>query len=180
MSGWWGLVRFVRGWQGRELAGAAYRSQVVAARSGIGCCMLSHSPGSAPLPALRLCLPGFRWVPPGLLTLPPCAALPLAALCPACRIRPRDIGQAGRIGGVNPTDISNLLVFLETRRRGAAARGDAEAAADQAPRQPTKKEHRKQLMAEAEAAATAASGGASGGEVTEAAVGEQAPLPVAV
>ncbi len=33
------------------------------------------------------------------------------------RIRPRSIGQAGRISGVSPADISILLVYLEQRRR---------------------------------------------------------------
>ncbi|MFP4069685.1 MAG: tRNA uridine-5-carboxymethylaminomethyl modification enzyme MnmG/GidA [Opitutales bacterium] len=32
------------------------------------------------------------------------------------RIAPRTLGQAGRISGVNPADISILMVFLETRR----------------------------------------------------------------
>ncbi|KAI3434998.1 hypothetical protein D9Q98_003050 [Chlorella vulgaris] len=78
------------------------------------------------------------------------------------KIRPRDIGQASRIGGVNPADISNLLVHLETRRRGAAARGDGssgDAGGDtqqqpqqqdwQQQQQPTKKAQRKALVAAA-------------------------------
>lgn len=37
-------------------------------------------------------------------------------------LRPRSVGQAGRISGVSPADISILLVFLEReRRRGGAA-----------------------------------------------------------
>lgn len=33
------------------------------------------------------------------------------------KIRPENIGQASRVGGVNPSDITALLVHLETRRR---------------------------------------------------------------
>lgn len=37
------------------------------------------------------------------------------------KFRPADIGQAGRIGGVNPADISALLLHLEVQKRRAAA-----------------------------------------------------------
>ena len=32
-------------------------------------------------------------------------------------IRPRSVGQAGRISGVSPADVSVLLVYLEQQRR---------------------------------------------------------------
>lgn len=48
-------------------------------------------------------------------------------------MQPRSIGQAGHIGGVNPADISALLVHLEvSRRRAEAAEAGAAEPADAA------------------------------------------------
>jgi hypothetical protein len=38
------------------------------------------------------------------------------------QVQPRDVGQASRIGGVNPADISNLLIHLEVLRRRSNVR----------------------------------------------------------
>ncbi|MEL6472434.1 MAG: hypothetical protein AAFQ74_22150, partial [Cyanobacteria bacterium J06623_4] len=37
-------------------------------------------------------------------------------------VKPMTVGQATRIGGVNPADVNALLVFLEIRDRGMAAK----------------------------------------------------------
>lgn len=41
---------------------------------------------------------------------------------PCAQVRPRNVGQASRIGGVNPADISNLLIHLEVLRRRSNVR----------------------------------------------------------
>jgi hypothetical protein len=46
------------------------------------------------------------------------------------KVRPKDIGQASRIGGVNPADLSALLVHLEVQRRKVEGRGTKAAAAE--------------------------------------------------
>lgn len=33
------------------------------------------------------------------------------------QVRPLDVGQASRLEGVNPADITNLLIYMETRKR---------------------------------------------------------------
>lgn len=53
------------------------------------------------------------------------------------QVMPGDIGQASRIGGVNPADISNLLIHLEMARRKAGR---------QQPREATEKQRRKALI----------------------------------
>ncbi len=34
------------------------------------------------------------------------------------KIRPETLGQASRISGVNPADISVLMIYLESKKRG--------------------------------------------------------------
>lgn len=53
---------------------------------------------------------------------------------------PSDIGQASRIGGVNPSDISNLLVHLEVARRKQGGQREVTV---------TEKQRRKALIEEA-------------------------------
>lgn len=48
------------------------------------------------------------------------------------QIRPQNIGQASRVGGVNPADISALLIHLEVKRRRRDSRTPVQAS-DQEP-----------------------------------------------
>ena len=47
------------------------------------------------------------------------------------QIQPRDVGQACRIGGVNPADINSLLIHLEVQRRLHSLRAPAPLSARQ-------------------------------------------------
>lgn len=57
------------------------------------------------------------------------------------KIQPTTLGQAARLGGVNPADISNLLIHLETEKRRKAKNDDHAIRI-------TKKQARKQLISQ--------------------------------
>jgi tRNA uridine 5-carboxymethylaminomethyl modification enzyme len=63
------------------------------------------------------------------------------------KVRPRDVGQASRVGGVSPADISNLLVHLEAAKRKTAGKDGAVAA--RAPAATSEKQRRRRLAAAA-------------------------------
>eukprot|EP01025_Chloroclados_australasicus_P046892 TRINITY_DN51901_c0_g1_i1.p1 TRINITY_DN51901_c0_g1~~TRINITY_DN51901_c0_g1_i1.p1 ORF type:complete len:117 (+),score=12.36 TRINITY_DN51901_c0_g1_i1:3-353(+) len=47
------------------------------------------------------------------------STLSMAAQEQLQKVRPANIGQAGRLGGVNPADVSALLIYLEVQQRKA-------------------------------------------------------------
>jgi len=71
------------------------------------------------------------------------------------KMRPRDIGQASRIGGVNPSDIANLLVHLEVRRRRAVIENGTTGGERQQQEQQNQHVSQKQLRKQMVAAAMA-------------------------